>query len=304
MWLVFAILTAVFWGGSDLFSKMGTNPKDKYSHLKLIIVVGTVMGITGFVMLILNFGSFDPMSIIRYLPVAALYIGAMFIGYIGLRYLDLSVSSPVCNSSGAIAALLCVVLLGQRMEGLQYFAIALVVGGVLMLSIFDMKDENKVRRFRGEIIEEKYRVSLIAILIPIFYAIVDALGTFSEVFILEGDTPIVSEDDAKIAYYLIFFLCAVLAFIYLVVIKKEKLNLWDEREKGAAALCETAGQFFYIQALSQDGNAAKAAPIISAYCVFSVIYSRLFLKEKLTARQYVAIVVAVVGIITMGFFDA
>lgn len=306
MWFPFALLTAIFWGGSDLFSKMGTNPKDKYSHLKIIVFVGGVMGIFGIVLLIINWSVFDPMSMLKYLPIAALYIGAMYLGYIGLRYIELSVSSPVCNSSGAIAAIFCFVFLGQTMEMIQVFAVICIIAGVILLSVFDLEDENKARRFRGELIEDKYRVSFIAIMLPVFYAILDALGTFGEVILLEGDAPIVSEMDAEISYYLIFLIFAILTYCYLVFVKKQKISIKEEREKGLGAISESLGQFFYIQALADSNgeNAIKAAPLISAYCLFSVILSRIFLKEKLTKRQYGAVALAIAGIIVMGFFDA
>ena len=47
-----------------------------------------------------------------------------------------------------------------------------------------------------------------------------------------------------------------------------------------------------------------AAPLISSYCLFSVVLSRVFLREKLTWRQYGAIAVSVCGIVILGFFDA
>lgn len=299
MWFILALITALFWGGSDLFSKMGTDPRDKYSHLRMLIMVGTVMGIHGIVMLILNHQNFDPMSIIRYLPVSALYISSMAIGYIGLRFLDLSVSSPVCNASGALAAVLCFLFLGQTMSWVQFGAVLLVVLGVVLLSVFDLKDENKARRFRGEVIEEKYRVSAIAVCLPIFYCLLDALGTFGDAVVLDS---LVSEEEAEIAYEFTFLLCAIAAFVFLVFIKKQKFRLWNEREKGAGALCETVGQFFYVYAISD--NAILAAPLISSYCLFSVVLSRIFLKEKLTKRQYGAIAIAISGIIIMGCFDA
>lgn len=298
MWFPLALLTAGFWGGSDLLSKMGTDPRDKFSHLKMIIAVGSVMGIIGVVLLIMNWGEYSFMSLLRYLPVSALYIAAMFIGYIALRYLELSVSSPICNGSGALAALMCFIFLGQELSWVQFAAIILVVTGTILLSVFDMRDESKARKFRGVVIEEKYAVSLIAVLLPIFYCVIDALGTFGDAIVLDS---LVTEMEAEISYYLTFLFCAALAFIYVAVIKKQKIILKEEREKGAAALCETAGQFFYIYAIAQ--NAIMAAPLISAYCVFSVIFSRIFLKEKLTARQYSAIAVAVSGIVIMGFFE-
>ena len=299
MWFPLALVTALFWGGSDLFSKMGTDPRDKYSHLRMIIMVGAVMGIHGIVMLLLNHQSFDPMSMVKYLPVSACYIISMAIGYVGLRYLDLSVSSPVCNSSGALAALLCFLFLNQTMSWVQFGAVALVVLGVVLLSVFDMKDENKARKFRGEVIEEKYRISAIAVFLPIFYCILDALGTFGDALVLDS---LVSEEEAEIAYEFTFLLCAIVCFVFLVFIKKQKFSLWQEREKGLGALCETAGQFFYVYAIG--ANAIMAAPLISSYCLFSVILSRVFLKEKLTPRQYGAIAIAICGIAIMGLFDA
>ena len=44
-WYISAIFSILFWGIADLFYKKGTDPKDKYSHLRIIIMVGLVMGI-------------------------------------------------------------------------------------------------------------------------------------------------------------------------------------------------------------------------------------------------------------------
>lgn len=300
MWFPLALITALFWGGSDLFSKMGADPRDKYSHLRMVIMVGAVMGIHGFVLFCFHYDQFHPVSILKYLPVSACYILSMAIGYVGLRFLDLSVSSPVCNSSGALTAVLCFLLLGQTMSWIQFAAVILVVLGVVLLSIFDMEDENKARIFRGEVIEEKYTVSALAVSIPIIYCIIDALGTFGDALVMDA-WEVVSEEEAEIAYEFTFLLCAIAAFIFVVFIKKQKFRLWEEREKGLGALCETAGQFAYVYAIAD--NAIMAAPLISSYCLFSVILSHVFLKEKLTARQYAAIAIAVVGIVVMGCFE-
>ena len=46
-----------------------------------------------------------------------------------------------------------------------------------------------------------------------------------------------------------------------------------------------------------------AAPMISAYCIVSVLLSRIFLKEKLTAAQYITVIIAIAGIILLGISD-
>ena len=48
---------------------------------------------------------------------------------------------------------------------------------------------------------------------------------------------------------------------------------------------------------------ALSAPIISGYCLASVIWSRLFLKEKLSRKHYIMIAIAVVGIVLLGLSD-
>jgi drug/metabolite transporter (DMT)-like permease len=68
------------------------------------------------------------------------------------------------------------------------------------------------------------------------------------------------------------------------------------------AIFETIGQLFYIYALA-SGESALAAPIISSYCVASVLWSRIFLKEKLSWKHYACIVTTIVGIIIMGVYD-
>ena len=45
-WFAFALLALFCWSGSDLFSKIGcSDEKDKYSHLKMVVAVGAIMGI-------------------------------------------------------------------------------------------------------------------------------------------------------------------------------------------------------------------------------------------------------------------
>ena len=48
-----------------------------------------------------------------------------------------------------------------------------------------------------------------------------------------------------------------------------------------------------------SGEGAIAASIISAVCVVSLILSRIFLKEKLTKKQYVFICIIIVGILLL-----
>jgi drug/metabolite transporter (DMT)-like permease len=46
-----------------------------------------------------------------------------------------------------------------------------------------------------------------------------------------------------------------------------------------------------------------SAPIISSYCAASVLWSRIFFKEKLSKKHYLMIIFVVIGIAIMGLLD-
>lgn len=83
-----------------------------------------------------------------------------------------------------------------------------------------------------------------------------------------------------------------------VIIRKQKIRLSAEKPKLAAGVCETAGQLAYIYALG--ARSVLAAPMISSYCIFSLIWAKLILHEKLTRGQYLVIAIAAVGIVILG----
>lgn len=293
-WFFLSLIAILFWSGSDLFSKIGSKPDDKYSHWKMVMAVGLVMGLHA-ILMIATGTPFRLADILAYLPASFLYILSMILGYAGLRYIELSVSSPICNSSGAVAALLCFFILRETMTGLQFFAVALVCAGVFALSVLEKRKDDALRAQTEEAPDKKYARGFLAILFPILYCIIDGLGTFADALLLDT---VIAEEQANIAYELTFLAMAVFAFVYVVLIKKQPLRLPDEKPKLAAALCETAGQFAYVFAIG--ANAIVAAPMISSYCVMSLVWSRLFLKEKLTKAQYAVIAVAAVGIAILG----
>ena len=151
------------------------------------------------------------------------------------------------------------------------------------------------------------KLAIIAFIMPFLYALLDAIGSFLDAYFLEMETsPLINinpdtiELVANTSYELTFAICALILFIF-ITIRKEKLNILHQRDKMLAAVCETAGQFTYVFAMS--GSAIVAAPIISSVCAVSVIFSRIFLKEKLTKKQYVAIITIICGIIILGIAD-
>jgi len=291
MWFIFSIFTVFAWSGSDLFSKMGSKSNDKFSHWKMVIAVGIVMGLHAFFQIFVQGADFDLKVILTYLPVSFLYILSMILGYAGLRYAQLSISSPICNSSGAITSILVFIFLGQTMTTIQLFGVSLICLGVILLSVIETGGN---REGSEELINNKYKIAFLGIFFPILYCLIDGIGSFADALVLET----LDETQANIAYELTFLFMAIVAFIYVVIIKKEKFIIRNEKFKFTAAIFETAGQFTYIYAMGD--KAVIAAPLIASYSLFSIVWSRIFLKEKLTLKHYSVLILVMCGIAILG----
>lgn len=295
-WFAFALLTALLWGAADLFYKKGTVAEDKYSPMKIVVAVGFVMGIHALIYGLINHVSFTFKDVLTYLPVSAMYIISMAIGYKGLRYLDLSVASPVQNASGALVVLLLLIVFQAQVTVFDIIAIVLVFAGIIGMGIIEKSEDDYVPLVESD---KKYTVSVLAILFPILYCIIDAMGTFGDAVVLE-QLKLIAEDAALISYELTFFICAVVCFIVLII-KKQKFDFKSDKFKLMAAAFETGGQFFYIFAIAE--NSVISVPIVGSYCIFSVIFSRIFLKEKLSLKKFIMVVLVVIGIILMGISE-
>ena len=306
MWFWLAIAALLCWSGSDLFSKIGCRDnKDKYSHLKMVMAVGVVMGLHACYEIFVNGVEINLHILTTYLPVSLLYILSMAMGYLGLRYIELSISSPICNASGALVAILAILTMGESYPPAVLIAIGLVCVGVIGLGIVEYQEDDEARAARQEIGNFKYSKSWLALALPVAYCILDAAGTFADSLVLDklSLTYLEYEASANVAYELTFLLAGIVCFIYAVIIKKDKLIPKMEAPKYIGACFETVGQFAYIYAIADTAHLAMSAPIISAYCAASVLWSRLFLKEKLSWKHYLCIALAVIGIIIMGVFD-
>ena len=321
MFYIFSILALLCWSGSDLFSKMGTREKDKNSHWKVVFAVGLIMGIHFFITLIggaiidntvgvdalpkvvasLFYTDFKLMDFVYYLPVAGLYILAMVFGYIGLRYIELSISSPICNSSGALAFLLCLIFGIFSTEDITVttiVGIVMITVGIIALGFVEQREDEEVRKARQERANRKYAKSILAFLLPISYLIIDALGTVGDEFIFSDRSPVeISDYAANSAFELTFFVLAIFAFIWVKLVMKDNI-FKGNKHMFFGGFCETVGQIFYMAVMFSDFSVGMV--IISAYCAISVLWSRIFLKEKMSWKHYVVIALVIAGIVILG----
>ena len=316
MWL-FLIVSTLSWGIAEIFYKKGALEKEKYSHLKITIFVGFLMGIYAFIILFtqrIDLTAFF-YNFLIYLPVATCYILSMMLSYFGVRFIEESISDPIENTSGAMVAILCAIFLKEYLSLKTIIAIILIVVGFILISIFDKNGKEKRTKRLGK------KLSLIAILMPVCYMLLDACGTFLDIFYTEdiSSTWLISvnenniEHTANCAYELTFFLVAIILFIFLKI-KGEKLfsinkddkhdkkkwyqKIYLQKWKVLAAIFETIGQATYLFALS-SGSGVAAVILGAGTVIVSLLLSFTFLKEKLNILQYVAIGFILISIIIL-----
>ena len=324
-WFVAALICILGWGFADLFYKKGTDETDRYSHLKIAVWVGLVMGVAAFAMLPFSETSFSFTGLIvnaaKYSPASLCYIVSMVIGYAGLRYLEVSIVSPVQNASGAMSAIFMMVYflaVGRISSFSDEFDVPTLIGtvlivcGVIALAVFEQRyarlerlELEKSGAEKESPADRKYRFGALALLFPLLYCLFDTLGTSADGIILDEEVGLgLGEIDVLILYGLTFFLAGIVAWVFLWIKEKKPYNPFAKHElvnKGPAALCEEFGQFFYVFAMA--GKPVVAAPMVASYCIVSLLLGRLILKEKLKIAQYVCVAAVVVGIVLLGISE-
>ena len=300
-WLFFAIGTALLWGIAELFYKKGARPDEKYSHLKICVWVGVVMGAHAIFTLLTQDIKYDPINIICYLPVSLFYIISMAFSYFGMRFIEESISDPIENTAGVICVMLFAIFMGDTFHWLTWVSVAVIAIGVVGVSYLENRGETTRKKKMGKV------MALVAFCMPFLYALLDAFGTFLDdaFFLIEdvANSPLVNvteetiEAVANTSYELTFALFALGLFIFLKAKKVKFGPVSQNKDKVLAAVFETAGQFTYVYALG--GVDAVAAPILSSVCIVSLLLSRIFLKEKLSWKTYVFIAIVIVGILLL-----
>ena len=298
---MFTLATTLLWGLAELFYKKGSHETEKYDHLRVCIMVGAVMGIHAIFTLMTAGIDYDPMNLIAYLPVSMCYIISMACSFFGIRFIEESLSDPIENTSGAMCTVLCALILGDEIAPMVWVAIAVIVVGILGVSYTEQTAGMERKRRLGK------KLAAIAFAMPFCYALIDAIGCVLDIYFLEMETsPLIgiTEENielvANISYELTFAICGLILLAFMMY-KKVKFELPKQKDKLVAAVCETAGQLTYVYAMS--GNGAIAAPILSSVCVVSLLLSRIFLKEKLTKKQYMFIAIIIIGILMLAVIE-
>ncbi len=283
MWLVFAIVTVLFWGTSDVIFKSVTN-EGRADEFKLLALNGTVYGVACLIFWAVTGAAFSFQSLIKYLPIAAIYIASMLFYYKMLPHIKISLASPIANSSCVITTALCIIVLKQSVSWLQGIGIICIVAAIAVLS-FDKSEQSETAGLKDY---------LLGIGFAMVYFVLDGTASFFDDYMLDDK---LTASDVIIAYGICYLIVGIISLF--IAARRQGKGALDfrfvkDRKTLLGCLIETAGQFTYVFCYA-SGDAAIASPFIASFAMVSVILSRIFLKEKLGVKQYILVAMMIVG---------
>ena len=310
-WLLLTLSCIILWGITDILLKKSLDYSDSLSQYKTFVWIGIVMAPAGVVMAICSDTLLDSIMMVKdnlyLIPLCVFYAIALFFGLLGAKHLDASVVSPLENIDGAMAAIILYFFflftghshITDKIGLVQLVGTVAIVAGVVLLGI----QEQSLSKQETHLSENKkrHRLGALALIFPIVYNLVDAVSMVAVGITVSEETDVAIPDiDFFIFESLGFVVVAICVWFYMLIIKKYKYNPFKKEElvRCGAATGETFGTMAFTFAVGI--SPILTAPITSSYCLVTIVLARIFLKERLTKKQYLSLAFLVVGIALLG----
>ena len=313
-WLLLTFACIVLWGFTDILLKKSLDYSDPLSQFKTFIWIGIIMAAAGGIMALCSstlHNSIRMLSDNLYLiPLCVFYVIAVFFGLLGTKHLDASVVSPLENIDGAIAAIVLYFFflftdrhhITDKIGVVNIIGTVAIIAGVVLLGIQEQKlAKQEINLDKSK---KKHRLGALALIFPIVYNLVDAASMVAMGITISEETEVSIPDiDFFIFESIGFAIIAVFLWLYLLLFKKHVYNPFKKTEltRCGAATCETLGTMAFTFAVGI--NPILTAPITSSYCLVTIVLARIFLKERLTRKQYMSLALLVIGIALLGISE-
>ena len=313
-WLLLTLSAIILWGATDILLKKSLQCSDSLSHFKTFVWIGLIAALSCVVVALCSDTLLDSVRMIAdnlyLIPVTVFYVVAMFFGLLGAKHLDASVVSPLENIDGAITAIILYMFffLTGRSHVIDSIGIMDIIGtvaittGVIFLGIQEHKLSKQEMNLEDD--KRKHRLGALALLFPIAYNLADAVSMVATGIAVSGETEVeIPEIDFFFFECFGFLVISIFVWIYMLTVKKYVYNPFKKAElpRLGAATCETLGTLTFVFAVGI--NPILTAPITSSYCFVTIILARIFLKERLTKKQYLSLALVIIGIALLGISE-
>lgn len=287
MWIISAVLSAVFAGLTSIFAKCGIKKTDSDVATALRT---TVVLLFSWIMVFVV-GSQNQISSISarsflFLILSGAATGASWLCYFkALSCGDVNKVVPIDKSSTVISVLLAIFLLGET----DNLAVKLIATAFISVGIFLMVEKKETEQK-----QEKRQWALFASLSAVFAALTSILAKIG----IDG-----VESNLATAVRT----CVVLVMAWLIVLikgKQKQVKAVDKKELVficISGVLTGASWLFYYSAI-KHGKVSVVVPIDKLSIIVSIAFSYIVFKEKLSKKAFLGLVLMVAGTLTMAIF--
>jgi len=285
VWFLLAGVTALFWGSAGVFAKVST-PKLGVARVALLIAaLESVMYTAAF----LYWREDVPISMSDGLLAA----GSCVVGVIGYLCFFESIMDGQVSIAGTISAAYpaltvvgALLLLSEGLTAAQAVGVAAIIGGVVVLS-YEPNPGSPSAMPRRSLVFALLAFGLWGLWSLTSKMAIDRVGA-GNIF----------------GFYVLSSLTAPVLYAWFRKVRPGGPRSQDPGSRiwalGAVGLgLNVTGAFAYSFALEQ-GSASLVVPISSAYPLVTVILALALLREKVSRLQAIALVVVVLGLMTIG----
>ncbi|MEG1268033.1 MAG: EamA family transporter [Oscillospiraceae bacterium] len=285
MWIVFALLSALFSGLTAVLAKVGIKNTD--SHLATALRTVVVLVFAWLMVFVVGsqstLGSISGKSLL-FLILSGFATGASWLCYFrALATGDINKVVPIDKSSVVLTMLLAIIFLGESFSVLKGAAMVLILSGTLLM--VELKSGTDSKAAGKSSSQKSY----------IVYAVLSAIfASLTSILAKVGIQNVESNLGTAIRT------CVVLVMAWLMVFvtgKQKEIKDIDKKSWLFIALSGLAtglSWLFFYRAL-QDGPASVVLPIDKLSILITVGFSCLVFKEKLSKRGLAGLLLIVCG---------
>lgn len=287
MWLIAAILSALFAGLTAILAKCGIKKTDS----DVATAIRTVVVLIFAWVMVFVVGAAEAITSIEtkpliFLLLSGLATGASWICYFkALSMGDVNKVVPIDKSSTILSVLLAIICFGET----EQLAVKLIGTAILAVGIFMMVEKKQNAQ------QEEHRAWMIyAVLSALFAALTSILAKI-------GISGVESNLGTAIRTGVVLLMAWI---IVLAKGKQHQIKTLDKKELVFIALsgiATGASWLFYYYAI-QNGIVSVVVPIDKLSIVFTVAFSYFVFKEKLSRKAFAGLALMVAGTLLMVVF--
>ncbi len=279
MWIIFAFASALFAGITAVLCKIGIKNTDSNvaTAIRTIIILIFSWGMVFIVGSQTMIGGINGKTLL-FLILSGMATGGSWLCYFkALQYGDVNKVTPIDKSSTVMTILLAFFILGESLSRNKIIAILSIGFGTYLMITKKQVSHKKI--------SNKWMVY--AVFSAIFASLTSILGKI-------GIQGIESNLGTAIRTIIVLIMAWVIVF---VSGKQKEIKKIDK--KSMLFLCLsgiTTGSSWlcYYKAL-QDGQASIVVPVDKLSIVVTILFSYLFLKEKLTMKSFIGLCLIIAG---------